>query len=643
MATVNKDFKIKNGLVVEGTTATINGNNILRESASDQYILDLIGGETLVKSVDTFAFTVDGSGQLQFNTADVIDDYLGFGNELSYSAGTISINRSVTDTWYDAYGSASQAVTDSATYTDGRLNYYTQTSDLDTTIYGYGYLKSADLPTPYGDTDVDAHLSGGNGITYSSGTISANVGNGITTENINAVPHIVVDRTTVDAWYDAAGSASAAQSNAQDYADNKINDGSTATDKAWSAYKTSTEIGLAQAAAELHADNAVAALVDSAPALLDTLNELAAAIGDDANFASSIGTSIGEKVAKSGDTMTGELVLFGSPTQGNAAATKTYVDLAASGAYNDAIATAADDATTKANTAEQDAKDYADAGLNTKADASNPTLTGTLTLDGSGDFTITSDSSIVLLSTVDSYIGSATPGNEIATEQYVDDAIAGVTVDYSAMAGTYLDWNGAQFNVDASGIISDNDLASESYVSSNFVSQGGLDGAVSGLGYAKTVDVPTSTDDLTEGTAQFFTNQRALDAISNAPSISPQAVYVNSYRKEETTQQGVPNASTVYVHAFDYPFESAKYLVRVVGWVNGVKHSQLTEILMTIDGNSNIAITEYGTVCTDNSNLASFSATYDNTNVAGSYILTATTAVGGCEIIAAATMLSWAD
>jgi len=52
-------------------------------------------------------------------------------------------------------------------------------------------------------------------------------------------------------------------------------------------------------------------LIDSAPAALDTLNELAAALGDDANFATTITTSIGNKVSKSGDTMTGNLT-FGT-------------------------------------------------------------------------------------------------------------------------------------------------------------------------------------------------------------------------------------------------------------------------------------------------------------------------------------------
>lgn len=82
------------------------------------------------------------------------------------------------------------------------------------------------------------------------------------------------------------------------------------------------------AATKIYVDTKVADLVDGAPELLDTLNELAAAIGDDANFVTTITTSIGEKVAKSGDTMTGELVLSGDPTSSLGAAPKQYVDQA---------------------------------------------------------------------------------------------------------------------------------------------------------------------------------------------------------------------------------------------------------------------------------------------------------------------------
>ena len=60
-------------------------------------------------------------------------------------------------------------------------------------------------------------------------------------------------------------------------------------------------------ATETYVDDAVADIVDSAPGTLDTLNELADALGDDPNFATTVATQIGEKVAKVGDTMTGTL------------------------------------------------------------------------------------------------------------------------------------------------------------------------------------------------------------------------------------------------------------------------------------------------------------------------------------------------
>lgn len=50
-----------------------------------------------------------------------------------------------------------------------------------------------------------------------------------------------------------------------------------------------------QIATTAYADAAAAALVDSAPGTLDTLNELAAALGDDANFAATTATALGTK------------------------------------------------------------------------------------------------------------------------------------------------------------------------------------------------------------------------------------------------------------------------------------------------------------------------------------------------------------
>ena len=53
------------------------------------------------------------------------------------------------------------------------------------------------------------------------------------------------------------------------------------------------------AASKTYVDNAVAGVVDSAPEALNTLNELAAALGDDQNFATTTATSLGTKAANS--------------------------------------------------------------------------------------------------------------------------------------------------------------------------------------------------------------------------------------------------------------------------------------------------------------------------------------------------------
>jgi hypothetical protein len=60
-------------------------------------------------------------------------------------------------------------------------------------------------------------------------------------------------------------------------------------------------------ATENYVDTEVAGLVASAPTTLDTLNELAAALGDDPNFATTTANSIGTKLPLAGGTLTGGL------------------------------------------------------------------------------------------------------------------------------------------------------------------------------------------------------------------------------------------------------------------------------------------------------------------------------------------------
>ena len=59
-----------------------------------------------------------------------------------------------------------------------------------------------------------------------------------------------------------------------------------------------------------YVDTAIANLSDSAPSTLNTLNELAAALGDDANFSTTVTNSIAAKLPLAGGTLTGD-VLYG--------------------------------------------------------------------------------------------------------------------------------------------------------------------------------------------------------------------------------------------------------------------------------------------------------------------------------------------
>ena len=74
-------------------------------------------------------------------------------------------------------------------------------------------------------------------------------------------------------------------------------------------------------------------LIASAPGALDTLNELATALGNDAAFSTTVTNSIATKLALSGGTMSGAIAMgtnkitgLGTPTTSTDAATKAYAD-----------------------------------------------------------------------------------------------------------------------------------------------------------------------------------------------------------------------------------------------------------------------------------------------------------------------------
>jgi hypothetical protein len=84
----------------------------------------------------------------------------------------------------------------------------------------------------------------------------------------------------------------------------------------------------ADASTKAYVDTSIANLIDGAPSTLDTLNEIAAALADNASFSDTV-------VLKTGSTMSGALAMgtnkitgLGDPTNAQDAATKNYIDTA---------------------------------------------------------------------------------------------------------------------------------------------------------------------------------------------------------------------------------------------------------------------------------------------------------------------------
>ena len=641
MATVNKDFKIKSGLVVEGLQGTINGEVILTENAGDQYILDLIGGETLVKSVS---------------------------NEFDVSVGgELSIDRATVDAYYDPAGAAGLAEIAANDYTDDRETAITT-----------AYEAYAD------QTEVDAKA-------YTDTRETA-----ITTAYQNYADTAETDANayadSLATNYDPAGSASTAQGNAEDYADSLIDDASNATTKIWSAYKTSTEIGLAQQAAEGYADDvagavqdnlddhtsatsahgvtgnivgttdtqtisnktlgsdlaaggykvsgladptanqdsatkayvdgAISDLVDSAPELLDTLNELAAAIADNPNYASDIASSLGDKVAKAGDSMTGDLDFGGThkvtslatPTNSADAATKGYVD----GEITDALSTASGYASDAQDAAELYADGVGTSAVSTANSYTDGEITTALstaqgyatTAEGNAnDYT---DGEITTaLSTASGYASSA----ETAANGYTDSAIStevtnrntAITTAIDALSTSDIEEGSNSYFTDARAKISAADLLTGANLT-NITITG------SGTGLTITAEngvADSDTDDLIEGTTNlYFQDSRAVDALEAVvPNFT--AVELNSVAKQVAATLSAPTAGIQVAHAFaKADYRSAEYLVKVAYG----SHTEISKVLLTLDSSDNIAITEYGIVGT-NGSASSISAGISGANV----------------------------
>jgi hypothetical protein len=112
------------------------------------------------------------------------------------------------------------------------------------------------------------------------------------------------------------------------------------------------------------------------------------------------------------------------------------------------------------------------------------------------------------------------------------------------------------------------------------------------------IDGLTTADIAEDSGSLYFTNTRAVDALEAVvPNFT--AVEVNSVAKQVAATVFAPTAASGVV-AFAFPkadYRSAKFLVKVAYST----HTEVSEVLLTLDSSDNIAITEFAMVSTNGS------------------------------------------
>ena len=565
MATVNKDFKIKSGLVVEGSSATVGGYDVLtKKPADDTYIVGLIGGTATSANTANTVVKRDGSGNFAAGTITA-----GLTGNAS-TATTLATARTIAGQSFDGSANINIAPTDltgvNATAAeinllDGVTATTAELNTLDGVTADYAEINILD-----GATLSTIELNYVDGVTSAIQTqidTKAPIASPTFTGTVSGITKAMVDLGNVDNTSDANKPVSTAAQTALDLKAPLASPALTGTPTAptASAGNNSTQV-----ATTAYADAAVASLVDGAPALLNTLNELAAAISDDANFATTLTTSVGEKVSKAGDTMTGLLVLSADPSANLGAATKQYVDTAEADAVT-AAGTAAGTAISNAVGALTKSS-VGLANVDNTSDANKPVSTAQAT-------------AIAAALTAAEVYADALDTDDVAegTNKYFTDALAKTSAAALLTGAT-------KTNITISGTGAGLTITAENGVADS------------------------TTTDLAEGTNLYFTDARARTAVDGTDR-SFTSVAINSVAKQVAATLSAPTAGVQTAHAFaKADYRSAEYLVKVANGSN----TDVSKVLLTLDSSDNIAITEYGMVSTGSS-LGSVSASISGANV----------------------------
>jgi Major tropism determinant N-terminal domain len=193
-------------------------------------------------------------------------------------------------------GTAAEWTTANPTLSDGEIGF-----ESDTGKFKIGRSSTAWTSLAYA-TDLPSQIDGL--LSDLSNTVTSH-----TSSHLNV--HGISDTSALETKTGAQNKADSAYSSAQTYSDNSISTHNSTTHSVHGIANTAaletktgaqTKADTAESNAKSYTDTALSGLVDSAPTLLNTLNELAAALNDDPAFATTVANSIATKATLVVDT-----------------------------------------------------------------------------------------------------------------------------------------------------------------------------------------------------------------------------------------------------------------------------------------------------------------------------------------------------
>ena len=577
MATVTKDFRVKSGLIVEGSTATVNGKNVITAGVVDAK------GDLIVGSAD------DAVARLAAGTNGyVLTANSGATNGLEWAApaavGTFDSSIVFEGATADGFETTVQVVDPTA---DRTITIPDITGTLVTT----------------GDTGtVSATMLASDSVTTVK-ILNANVTAAkLASDSVETAKIVDLNVTTGKLAGEAVTTAKIADLNvtngklaADSVTTAKITDANvTAAKLATDSVETAKIVNSAVTEAKI-ADGAVTSAKIAEGTIVNADINASAAIAQ--SKIDGLTTSLGEKLALAGGTMSGAIAMgtnkitgLGTPTDATDAATKAYVDSAAQGIDWKASVRAA---TTAAVTLASDLENGDTLDGVTLATGNRILVKNQATGSENGIYVVASS-------------GAPTRSTDA-------DVAAELTSNFAVFVeeGTV--------NADQGYVLTNDGAITIGTTALTFTQFTGLGQIVAGTGLDKTgntLDIDSTVVTLT-GT-QTLTNKTLTSPTLTTPAIGvatgtsleltgsitlPDALVGSALATASTSATTIDSwsAST---------YSSAKYIVQM----KKGSDIEVIEVLVTVDGSNNVYLTEYADVIS-NAELGTTNAVYSGGNV----------------------------